>query len=187
MPRHIVITKGTELHRFPLDALICVSADGNYSEVMTVDGRKTLICLQLGQIEALMVEQLGTGITNTVGVADNSPLFEQATGTDGYFFRQYPLVDNGKLVDNEPKNKAIRKALCERAGEIFVIKSETAESFHDFAQALVDLGVNNAIYLVGSTPYGFWYDKEGNVEEFSDLRVSKYKYESYILWRVSKQ
>lgn len=134
-----------------------------------------------------MVEQLGTGITNTVGVADNSPLFEQATDTDGYFFRQYPLVDNGKLVDNETKNKAIRKALCERAGEIFVIKSETAESFHDFAQALVDLGVNNAIYLVGSTPYGFWYDKEGNVEEFSDLRVSKYKYESYILWRVKKE
>ena len=66
MPRHIVITKGTELHRFPLDALICVSADGNYSEVMTVDGRKTLICLQLGQIEALMVEQLGAGITNFV-------------------------------------------------------------------------------------------------------------------------
>ena len=66
MPRHIVITKGTELHRFPLDALICVSADGNYSEVMTVDGHKTLICLQLGQIEALMVEQLGAGITNFV-------------------------------------------------------------------------------------------------------------------------
>lgn len=30
----------------------------------------------------------------TVGVADNSPLFEEATETEGYFFRQYPLVDN---------------------------------------------------------------------------------------------
>ena len=123
----------------------------------------------------------------TVGVADNSPLFEQATETDGYFFRQYPLVDNGQLVENEPKNKSIRKALCERAGEVFVVKSETAESFHDFAQALVDLGVNNAIYLVGSTSYGFWHDREGNVEEFSEFRVSKYKYESYILWRGKKE
>ena len=122
----------------------------------------------------------------TVGVADNSPLFEQATETGGYFFRQYPLVDNGVLVENEPKNKSIRKALCERAGEVFVVKSETAESFHDFAQALVDLGVNNAIYLVGSTSYGFWYDKEGEMTEYSDLRVSKYKYESYILWRGKK-
>ena len=66
MPSHIVISKGTELHRFPLDALICVSADGNYSYVLTVDGKETLICLQLGQIEALMVAQLGAGITNFV-------------------------------------------------------------------------------------------------------------------------
>ena len=120
----------------------------------------------------------------TVGVADNSPLFEQATETEGYFFRQFALVDNGMLVENELKNKSIRKALCERAGEVFVVKCETPESFHDFAQALVDIGVNNAIYLVGSTSYGFWYDKNGNVTEFSDLRHSKYKYESYILWKA---
>lgn len=125
--------------------------------------------------------------TLTVGVADNSPLFEQATETGGYFFRQYPLVDNGQLVENEPKNKSIRKALCERAGEIFIAKSETTESFHDFAQALVDLGVDNAIYLVGSSSYGFWYGKDGDVEEFSDRRVSRYRYESYILWRGKKE
>ena len=66
MPTHIVIPKGTELHRFPLDALICVSADGNYSNVMTLDGRETLVCLQLGQIEDLMAKQLGSGIRNFV-------------------------------------------------------------------------------------------------------------------------
>ena len=65
MPTHIVIPKGTELHRFPLDALICVSADGNYSNVMTLDGRETLVCLQLGQIEDLMAKQLGSGIRNS--------------------------------------------------------------------------------------------------------------------------
>ena len=65
-PEHIVIIKGTELHRFPLDALICISADGNYSYVMTVDGRETLICLQLGQVETLMARQLGAGITNFI-------------------------------------------------------------------------------------------------------------------------
>lgn len=122
----------------------------------------------------------------TVGVADNTPLFEEATAKEGYFFRQYPLVDNHKLVENEPKNKSIRKALCEREGEIFVVKSGTPESFHDFAQALADLGVDNAIYLVGSTAYGFWRDKDGNVEEFSDERQSKYEYRSFILWRAQR-
>ena len=43
----------------------------------------------------------------TVGVADNSPLFEKATETGGYFFRQFPLVDNGQLVENEYKGKAV--------------------------------------------------------------------------------
>ena len=81
----------------------------------------------------------------TVGVSENSPLFEEATEKGGYFFRQYPLVDNGALVENEPKGKAVRKAICDRAGEILVIFSETPESFHDFSQALVDLSVTNAV------------------------------------------
>lgn len=66
MNRHIVISRGTELHRFPLDALLCVSADGNYSSVTTLDGRETLVSLQLGQIEDLMAKQLGSGIRNFV-------------------------------------------------------------------------------------------------------------------------
>ncbi len=39
----------------------------------------------------------------TVGVADNSPLFEEATERSGYFFRQYPLVKDGVMIENEPK------------------------------------------------------------------------------------
>lgn len=62
--RHIIISKGTELHRFPLDALVCIEADGNYSYATTLDGKKTLICLQLGQIEVLMSQQLGEDFTN---------------------------------------------------------------------------------------------------------------------------
>ena len=74
--------------------------------------------------------------TVTVGVADNSPLFEEATEKGGYFFRQFPLVDKGNLVENELKGKAVRRALCDRAGEIFTVETLSIESFHDFAQAL---------------------------------------------------
>jgi len=118
----------------------------------------------------------------TVGVADNSPLFEEATEKGGYFFRQYPLVDNGVLVENEPKGKAIRKAICDRAGEIIVVMSITPESFHDFAQALVDLQVDNAVYLVGSDSYGFFRDKYDHFTQIYEKRRGGYKYENYILW-----
>ena len=120
----------------------------------------------------------------TVGVADNSPLFEEATEKGGYFFRQYPLVDNGVSVANEPKGKAIRKAICDRAGEIIVVMSISPESFHDFAQALVDLQVDNAVYLVGSDSYGFFRDKYDHLTQICEKRREGYKYENYIKWTI---
>lgn len=119
----------------------------------------------------------------TVGVADNSPLFEEATEKGGYFFRQYPLVDNGVLVENEPKGKSIRKALCDRNGEIMIVMTQTPESFHDFAQALVDMKVDNAIYTVGSTSYGYFRDKYDHFEQIYEKRRGGYKYENFIIWR----
>lgn len=120
----------------------------------------------------------------TVGVANNSPLFEEATEKGGYFFRQYPLVDNGVLVENEPKNKSVRKAICQRGSQTFVVEGQTKESFHDFAQALVDLGVDNAIYLVGGEYAKGWYRNQDNeMIDFSKGRRDRYRNENYIVWK----
>lgn len=120
----------------------------------------------------------------TVGVADNSPIFEEATEKGGYFFRQYPLVDNGVLVENEPKGKSIRKALCDRNGEIMVVMSQTPESFHDFAQALVDLKVDNAIYLVGSSSFGYFRDRYDHLAIIYNKFRYGYQYENFIVWKT---
>lgn len=124
----------------------------------------------------------------TVGVADNSPLFEEATEKEGYFFRQYPLVKDGVLVENKPKNKSVRRAICDSHGEIFMVESGTAESFHDFAQALVDLGCDQAVYLVGSSAYGWAVDESGTHHEFGEDnyytgRRRMPRNTSYIVWR----
>lgn len=124
----------------------------------------------------------------TVGVSENSPLFEEATEKGGYFFRQFPLVDNGVLVENDLKNKTMRKALCSRAGQLFVAVSESDESMHDFAEALVDLGVENAIYLVGShSSFGWYIDEVGEKTLFApDVHRGTYKNENYIIWTSSR-
>lgn len=124
----------------------------------------------------------------SVGVAGNSPLFEQATEQGGYFFRQYPLVSDGVIVENEPKGKSIRRGICDRRGEIFMVETGSAESFHDFSQALVDLGVDQAVYLVGSSAYGWAVNESGDVYEFGDRnyyggRRKQPKNTSYIVWR----
>ena len=124
--------------------------------------------------------------TVTVGVADNSPLFEEATEKGGYFFRQFPLVDKGNLVENELKGKAVRRALCDRGGEIFTVETLSIESFHDFAQALVDLGVDNAIYLVGANAYGWATDIDGQRHEFGDPNPktsNKWRNINYLVMR----
>ena len=122
----------------------------------------------------------------TVGTADNSPLFEEATEKGGHFFRQYPLVDNGKPVENPQKGKSIRKALCDRNGEIMVIMSKTPESFHDFTQALVDMRVDNAIYLVGSSSFGYFRDYYDQMVILYNKFRYGYRYENFIVWKEKK-
>lgn len=124
----------------------------------------------------------------TIGVAENSPLFEKATEGGGYFFRQYPLVSNGQVIDNEPKGKSIRRAICDRQGEIFMVETGSTESFHDFAQALADLGVDQAVYLVGSSAYGWAVDEAGTIHEFGEDnyytgRRRMPQNTSYIVWK----
>ena len=59
MSKKIIISKCTELLRVPADCLMYVSSDGNYSNVVTTDGKSRLVTYQLGQIEDAINEQLG--------------------------------------------------------------------------------------------------------------------------------
>lgn len=125
----------------------------------------------------------------TVGYSENSPLFDEAIEKEGHFFRQFPLVDNGHLVENVMENKTMRKALCSRVGQLFVAVSETDESMHDFAQALVDLEVDNAIYLVGShSSFGWFINAEGKKTLFApDVHRGTYRNENYMIWKSCVQ
>ena len=61
MPNFVTISKGTEFLRIPADHLVYISADGNYSNVVTRDGKSALVSFQLGQVEDLIADQLGDG------------------------------------------------------------------------------------------------------------------------------
>ena len=118
----------------------------------------------------------------TIGVADNSPLFEQATEVGGYFFRQYPLVSNGVLVENELKSQSTRRGLCELDGKVVVVETYTPESLHDFSQALVDIGTTNAIYLVGSAAIGWHRNFDGVGVASGQWEPRVFKNVSFIVW-----
>ncbi len=119
----------------------------------------------------------------TIGVADATPFLEQALETDGYFFRQYPLVVANQVVENKPKGESLRKALAELNGQTVVVMSKEKMTFHDFSKSLVDLGVTNAIYLVGSSAYGLAIDYKGNKVEFGKKVQEVMKNTNYLVWK----
>lgn len=123
------------------------------------------------------------GGTPIIGVADSTPYLEQALESGGYFFRQYPLVVGNQVVENKPKGKALRKALAEWNGRMVVVMSRGRVTFHDFAQALVDMGVSNAIYLVGSAAYGVATDASGNRIEFGIEQPEPAEFINYMVWK----
>jgi DNA-binding LytR/AlgR family response regulator len=55
--KYIVISQNTELIRVPADCLIFMESVGNYSHLYTLDGNKTLVSLQLGQLEDFINNQ----------------------------------------------------------------------------------------------------------------------------------
>ena len=118
----------------------------------------------------------------TIGVSDATPMLEQVLLQDGYFFRQYPLVVGGQIVENKPKGESIRKALAEIDGKICVVRSKENLTFQDFSQLLVDAGVRNAVYLVGSSSYGFYINESGKKIFIGGAQKIEVENESYIVW-----
>lgn len=118
----------------------------------------------------------------TIGISDATPMLEHSLTEDGYFFRQYPLVVGGQIVENKPKGKAIRKALAEIDGKICVIMSKEKLTFHEFSQLLIDVRVRNAIYLVGSSSYGFYINENGDKILTGISPKTDVENVNYIIW-----
>ena len=119
----------------------------------------------------------------TIGVAENSPLFEQATEQGGYFFRQYPAVDKGVMVENNPENASFRRALCLMNGKVCIIACTDRVMMNDFSATLVKLGVSEAILLVGGTADGWCRTDDGKMMRLGSSYAQNAKYMNHIVFR----
>ena len=119
----------------------------------------------------------------TLGVAENSPLFEQATEQGGYFFRQYAAVDNGVMVVNNPENAAFRRALCLLNGKVCIVTSNDRVLMNDFSTSLVKLGVSEAILLVGGSADGWCRTEDGSLMTANSDYTQNARYMNHIVFR----
>ncbi len=82
-----------------------------------------------------------------------------------------------------PKGKSQRRALCLKDNVFMIIESASSESYHDFSQALEDLGLSEALALVGGNAAVMWRDEAGELEQNGGIFGDSYPSENYIVWR----
>lgn len=119
----------------------------------------------------------------TIGRELETRLFERAIEQNGSFFRQYSLVSQGQVITIPPKGKALRRALCMLNGELQVVMSQERMSFIDFSQALVDLGVEEAISLPGGDAILQYITENGEIISQGQKFLDKPKAEQYLVWK----
>lgn len=98
MSKVLLFFTSTELIRVPADAVVFVTADGNYSAITMADGSEYVLTLQLGQIEKRISEMVDNGdnrfirigkslIINREFITFVNPSRQKLTLSDGCSFR----------------------------------------------------------------------------------------------------
>ena len=98
MRKDLLFFTSTELLRVPADAVVYITADGNYSAITMADGGDYVLTLQLGQIEKRISEMVDNGdnrfirigkslIVNREFITFINPARQKLTLSDGRTFR----------------------------------------------------------------------------------------------------
>lgn len=60
MEKYLIISTSNDLVRIVPGRIVYISSDGNYSTLVQADGEMRMISFQLGQMEKLIADQLGS-------------------------------------------------------------------------------------------------------------------------------
>lgn len=58
MGKYLTLSNNKELYRLPIDNIMYVAGDGDYSQIMMADGKDRTVTCQLGRMEEMMQKQL---------------------------------------------------------------------------------------------------------------------------------
>lgn len=60
LKKYLIISTATDLVRIAPENIVYISSDGNYSNLVQTDNETRMLTFQLGQVEVMIDEQLGT-------------------------------------------------------------------------------------------------------------------------------
>lgn len=117
----------------------------------------------------------------TIGQQVETSLFERVINERGSFFRQFSIVSAGQPVELAPRGKAQRRALCITNGQVQVVESLCAVTYGDFSKALCDMGVSDALVLVGGGVYVYCPGKNDVPEQA--LKCKTHPTANFLVWK----
>jgi hypothetical protein len=117
----------------------------------------------------------------TIGMSADDEVMNHCMANGGSFFRQYPLVVDGVMQPSNVKGKSIRRALAQNEDGLYIVMTDERESVHNFSEALVDMGMKDAISLVGGNKAYMYWMQEDECWESEDL--TKVDNRNFIVFR----
>ena len=158
-------------------------ADGKYLGSLVVEGvEKQSDRSRLGYM-AMADGKMVIGISRSEKVKD----FVQNRG--GSFFRQFILVSDGVIPTRfYLHGKVERRAIGRINDQLYYIATRHKETLYDFADALREYGVIDAIYITGGTDYSFYRDKDRIRHDIGDPTDYPHKkWKGIIPWLVFRK
>lgn len=116
--------------------------------------------------------------TTAIGLSLNDKLSDFASASGGSFFRQFAILGNGDLPAAFALHGKVERGAIGRMadGSLHYFLTRNKESMYDFADALREYGVMDAIYITGGNGYEFYRDKDGVAHVSQPLKEHYDKY-----------
>ena len=150
--------------------------DGSIEGSFVMDGRRLK---SKSRIERSGYVALSSEGRPVIGISSSDKVAEEMEDTKGDFFRQFVLLGDGELPRNfYLHGKVERSAIGRMAdGSLHYIRTRHKETMYDFADALREYGIVDAVYITGGNSYDFFRTTDGRacVSEKLKEKLEKYK------------
>lgn len=113
-----------------------------------------------------------------IGISLTDRVSHRVADSEGSFFRQFAILGNGDLPAAFALHGKVERGAIGRMadGSLHYFLTNNRESMYDFADALREYGVMDAVYVTGGNGYQFYRDKDGTAHVSPGLRDHYTKY-----------
>lgn len=149
--------------------------DGSTIGTMVVNGEKLPAKERRTRPAYLAISKDGIPV---IGISLTDAMSDFTARQGGSFFRQFAILGNGELPSSFALHGKVERGAIGRMadGSLHYFLTRHRESMYDFADALREYGVVDAIYITGGNGYEFYRDTKGAPHISDNLRDHFKKY-----------